>query len=130
MIKRIWFVLFFATLTLGLGGCNRLPWGGTSPSDVYFKTDFQDESQFIVETIATDLAEQIYYAQFHRLPNKNEFHVSANETPDSSFGAPVYDLQVDLDSTLPDIKTRLKVNGPIWSPEVYDQLTAQLAQAV
>jgi tetratricopeptide (TPR) repeat protein len=130
MIKRIWFVLFFATLTLGLGGCNRLPWGGTPPPDDYFKTDFQDESQFIVETIVTDLAEQIYYAKFHRLPNKNEFHVSATETLDSSFGAPVYDIQVVLNSALPDIRTGLKVNGPIWSPEVYDQLTAQLAQAV
>ena len=39
----------------------------------YFKTDFQDESQFIVETIVADLAEQIYYAKFHRLPDTRCF---------------------------------------------------------
>ena len=130
MIKRIWFVLFSVTLTLVLGGCNRLPWGSKSQSDDYFKTDFHDESQFIVETIVADLAEQIFYAKFDRLPDKNEFHVSATETPDSSFGAPVYDIQVGLDSARHDIKISLKVDGPIWSPEVYDQLTAELAEAV
>jgi len=130
MIKRTSFVLFFAIMCLGLAGCNRWPGFGSSHSSDYFQTDFQDESQFIVETIVTDLAEQVYFAQFHRLPQQGEFHVSATETSDSSFGTPSYDVQVDFDSKLHGIKTRLKVNGPIWSPEVYDDLAGQLARAV
>src|SRR5271168_2955246 len=109
MIKRTVFVLFYATLCLGLAGCNRWPGFGTSHSPDYFQTDFQDESQFIVETIVTDLAEQIYFAQFDRLPQKDEFHVSATETSDSSFDTPSYDVQVDFDSKLHGIKSRLKV---------------------
>src|SRR5271155_813247 len=56
-----------------------------SKSYGYFQTHWQDESQFIVENIAGDLAEQIYYAKFHRLPDVKEFFVSATEMPDSSF---------------------------------------------
>ena len=136
MIKNAFFAIFLATLTVGLSGCKPAagfsnPHAGSgTASNNYFHTDFQDESQFIVETIVSDLAEQIYYAKFHQVPDQSGFHVSADETADSSFGAPVYDVQVDLDAKYHGFKTRLKVNGPIWSPEVYDDLTAQLSQLV
>jgi hypothetical protein len=136
MIKNTFFAIFLATLTVGLSGCK--PAAGSFNHNVesrrapdnYFHTDFHDESQFIVETIVSDLAEQIYYAKFHQVPDQSGFHVSADETADSSFGAPVYDVQVDLDAKYHGFKTRLNVNGPIWSPEVYDDLTAQLSQLV
>ena len=96
----------------------------------YFQTDFQDESQFIVETIVADLAEQIYYAKFHRLPDASHFLVSATETADSSFAAPTYELQVNLAGKLNGLKTRLSINGPIWSPEVYDGVVKMMANAI
>jgi tetratricopeptide (TPR) repeat protein len=128
MIKRIWSGLFSTVLILNLMGCK--PAHPRAASSGYFKTDFQDESQFIVETIVSDLAEQIYYAKFHHLPDAGLFYVSANETADSSFGTPTYDIQVDLDANYQGLKTRLNISGPIWSPEVYDNLATQLAQLV
>ena len=100
-----------------------------NPGD-YFQTHFQDESQFIVETIAADVAEQIYFAKFHKLPEASVFSATASETAESQFGAPTYDLLVDLDAKHKGLKIKLNINGPIWSPEVYDALTALLAKAV
>jgi hypothetical protein len=83
-----------------------------------------------VETIATDLAEQVYFAKFHRLPAVDVFSVTASELSESQFGAPTYDVLVDLDAKHKGLKVRLNVNGPIWSPEIYDGLTASLFKAV
>ncbi len=102
----------------------------SSKSSGYFQTHYQDESQLIVETIVSDLAEQIYYAKFQRLPDAKKIMVSAMEVPGSPFGAPVYELQVDLDGKHRALSTKLDVNGPIWSPEVYDGVAAMLAKAV
>ncbi len=130
MIKNFLLGFFLAALTFSLAGCKPASPAASARVPGYFKTDFQDESQFIVETIVSDLAEQIYYAKFHQLPSKKDFHVSANETDDSSFATPVYAVQVDLDGKYKGFKTTLNVNGPIWSPEVYDDLTAQLSRLV
>jgi tetratricopeptide (TPR) repeat protein len=120
-----------ALLAAGLlAGCKRSsPTPGHQPAD-YFQTHFQDESQFVVETIVTDLAEQIYFAKFHRLPEPGGFHVTATETPESPFGAPIYDLLVDLDAGHRGLKTKLDISGPIWSPEIYGAVTAWLAQSI
>ncbi len=93
----------------------------------YFKTHFQDESQYIVESIATDVAEQVYFAKFHHLPPAKEFSVAASETAASVFRTPVYELTLDLDKQHQGLKTVLKIGGPIWSPEIYDDLTRLLA---
>ncbi|MCX6985386.1 MAG: hypothetical protein NT118_11655 [Lentisphaerae bacterium] len=93
----------------------------------YFKTPFQNESQFIVETIASDLAEQIFYAAFHRLPDKQHFSVTAIEKNGSSPDVPVYELQICLDPKQADLKLEISINGPIWSPSVYQVLTEKLA---
>lgn len=119
-----------ALLALGIvSGCKRShPASGGASG--YFHTHFQDESQFIVETIVSDLAEQIYYAKFHRLPEPEDFSVSASETADSTGTMPVYDVRIDLDGKHQGLATKLKIGGPIWSPEVYDDLAAQLARSV
>jgi hypothetical protein len=107
-------------------GCKRSEHGSTN----YFATPFQDESQFIVETIVSDLTEQVFYAKYHQLPNPKYFSVRAVEKPDSPFGAPIYKLRIALNWWRPDLKIELKVNGPIWSPDVYQGVAAALAGKV
>lgn len=96
----------------------------------YFQTSLQTESQFIVEAITTDLAEQMYYAAKHRLPDKKHFSVTATEKAGSPADAPVYDLQINLDEQSAGLKLPLNVNGPIWSADVYRDVATALAKAV
>jgi tetratricopeptide (TPR) repeat protein len=100
------------------------------PASGYFQTPFQSESQFIVEAIGSDLAEQIYYAANHRLPEKKYFSVSATETAGSTTDVPVYEVRINLDRKHAGLKLNVKVMGPIWSPDVYRDLTAALARTV
>jgi len=104
--------------------------GMKGPSSGYFQTPFQDESQFIAETIVSDLAEQVFYARHRKFPDPGHFLVHATEKPGSPFGAPVYELKIALEPAQPDLQIELKVNGPIWSPEVYQGVTVALAKAV
>ncbi len=131
MLKKIIPIGLCLLLVWGIAtGCKRASHAARhNPAD-YFQTHFQDESQFIVETIVADLAEQIYFAKFHRLPEAQNFFVAATETPESPFGAPVYNLQLDLDAKHQGLKTKLNGSGPIWSPETYDAVSLWLAQSV
>jgi tetratricopeptide (TPR) repeat protein len=122
-ILKIGAILLLAEMVNGCKPSHAL----NSPND-YFKVHWQDESQFIVETIVSDIAEQIYYAKYKCVPDPKWFFVSATETAGSPFGAPVYELEIDLDKAHQGFKTKLNVNGPIWSPGIYDDLTKQLAQ--
>jgi tetratricopeptide (TPR) repeat protein len=101
----------------------------TPAADAYFKTTFQTESQFIVESIVADLAEQIYYAANHQLPDKKDFSVAAKEKPGSPADAPAYDLQISLDAKHTGLKIEVNMNGPIWSPTIYRDAAAALAKA-
>lgn len=101
-----------------------------SSSSGYFQTPFQDESQYIVETIVSDLAEQMFYASFHRLPDPKFFQVTATEKSGSPQDAPFYELEIRLDPKQQVLKTEVNVNGPIWSPAVYKDLTTELARSV
>jgi tetratricopeptide (TPR) repeat protein len=107
-------------------GCR--PSGG-SHNYGYFHTHFQDESQFIVESIVSDIAEQVYYAKYHGLPDANKFSVAAVEKAGSDIDAPVYDVKVSWGGKARDLQTELKIAGPIWSADVYDGVTAALAGA-
>jgi tetratricopeptide (TPR) repeat protein len=136
MTKHAVFAIFLALLTFILAGCK--PAGPSIAANAtnlpastnYFRPVCQDESQFIVATIVSDLAEQIYYAKFHCVPNQSDFRVSAQEPIESSLDAPNYDVQVKLDNKLVNLTNRLDISGPIWSPEVYDKITSQLANLV
>ncbi len=101
---------------------------GSARAGNYFQTSFQSECQFIVQAIVSDLAEQIYYAANHRLPDAKTFSVTATEKPGSPVDAPEYELQINLGSK--PVKSDLVVNGPIWSPQVYQAIARQLAQEV
>jgi tetratricopeptide (TPR) repeat protein len=120
-------VLIIITLATG---CKPQASTGATTSSGYFHTPFQSESQFIVEAIVSDLAEQMYYAANHRLPETNFFSVAATEKPGSPTDAPVYELQINLNQKPSGLKLDLNVNGPIWSPEMYRDVATALAQAV
>jgi tetratricopeptide (TPR) repeat protein len=117
-------ILLIAGFLIGCGPSNAV----VNPHG-YFQTQFQDESQFIVETIVSDLAEQVFYAKFHQLPDAKYFSVSATEKPDSDFSAPSYELQINLNRGQ-HVTADLSVDGPIWSPEVYENVAVMLAQKV
>ncbi|HLH53936.1 MAG TPA: hypothetical protein VKY92_10005 [Verrucomicrobiae bacterium] len=115
--------------------CNKKEPQTTSPSTspgptaAFFKTPFQDESQFIVWNIVSDLAQQMYYAARQQTADSNEFRVTVTEKKGSLDDSPEYSVQVRFDSKLPELSSDLSVNGPLWSPGVYRELAAKLAQA-
>lgn len=94
----------------------------------YFQTSFQSECQFIVQAIVSDLAEEMWYAAKHEIPAKQAVTVIATEKAGSPVDAPVYALQIHLGAK--QVKCDLAVNGPIWSPSVYQGVAKQLAEAV
>jgi tetratricopeptide (TPR) repeat protein len=101
----------------------------SNPSN-YFQTPFQTESEFIVDAILTDLAEQMYYAKFHRLPDHDSFVVNATAKVISPTNAPVYQVRIRLDSKHDDLSLELPINGPIWSPAVYQSVAGELARTL
>jgi hypothetical protein len=117
-------------------GCGQKPAGGgtnTIPVNpyfgLYFHAPFQTESEFIVRAIVSDLAEQMYFAAKHQLPDTNTFQVTATEKPGTPRDEPVYILKIRLDSTIPELDEEVTINGPIWSAKVYADVASHLAQA-
>jgi hypothetical protein len=89
---------------------SRLP-PARSRAGAYFKTSFQDESQFVVENIVTDIAEMIYFARNHSLPDAKQIAVDARENGGAA-DAPAYDLTVKIGGSSP-IQTKLNLSEPV-----------------
>ena len=106
------------------------PPAGPASAAAYFQTRFQSECEFIVGAVVSDLAEQMYYAANHQLPDEKSFSVTATEKPESSLDKPVYALQIRLAPNQPELQCDVVIDGPIWSPEVYEGVAQQLAQSV
>src|SRR5437667_127947 len=92
-LPKICGVLTTICLAFLLGGCEKAkdsPGFGSPPlvASAYFKTHWQDESQFIAEMIGIDLAEMVFFAKYEKLPSSREFSVSASELKTSAFRAP------------------------------------------
>ena len=127
--------LMFVLLLAGLvSGCKRSQTSVASSSQSnpsnYFKTPFQDESQFVVREVVSDLAEEIYYAKFHRLPDAKYFQVTVVENPGFPVDAPDFSLQISLDSKTSGLKSEVHLTNAIWSPEAYESIVKDLADAV
>src|SRR6059036_1502913 len=90
----------------------------TRQNSPYFKTHFQDESQFIVEQTSSDLAEMIYYAKNESLPAERVFRVTATERSDSQFRLPVYDVEVTYSTKGSPLRSQVDVKSPIWEPDI------------
>ena len=91
-----------------------------------FKTPYQIEAQFIVQAIATDLAEQLYFAARHRAPTASDLAVeSAVEgTPE----AQEFELRLNLEGK--NLVYKIAATGPIFSPGIYAGFGASLADAL
>jgi hypothetical protein len=115
--------------TVIITGCDNsktpAPTSQASGGGAYFKTPFQDESQFIVETILTDVAEMAFYAKNHAAPGLNSVFVTASETPESKVGAPVYDISVAVKAG-GRARFTLAVSGGIWCAETYSAATRSI----
>ena len=55
--------------------------------------------------------------------------LSASSARRSSLDTPTYELLVRLDPKQSDLKLEVNVNGPIWSPAIYQNVAAELARA-
>lgn len=131
MLRSPGLLLVVSLLAAGLaGGCKPKPSAGSANSSAYFATPFQSESQFVVEAIVSDLAEQMCYATSHRLPGKEGFSVTATEKPDPPVDSPVYEVRIRLGPNQSEVKMEVSINGPIWSPAVYQSLAGELGRAV
>ena len=96
----------------------------------YFKTSFQTESQFVVESIVTDIAEMLYFARNHALPTGKAIVVNSREASGGPRKVPfIIYLTVQLGDS-PAIQTKVKISGPIWSEAVYADLTSVLAKSL
>lgn len=113
--------VFLSLSLLLLISCDRPPSNpsAVSPGPNYFKTHFQDESQFIVETILTDLTEMASYSRSNQLPPG--LTVTTSERSDSQFRKPHYDVTIASGTNLL-LQGQLLVDQPIWSPELYTKL--------
>lgn len=111
----------------GNAGADNAPAPGAQ-SYGYFKTHFQSESQFIVESILTDIAEMCWFAKTQTPPESGKISATAIETPDSQFDVPKY--QITIFTPKGQIKTALAVNGPIWSPDVYTNVTQLILKEI
>jgi hypothetical protein len=89
-----------------------------SSSTPYFKTHFQDESQFIVEAIVQDLAGMSYFGKNKSAPDPKLFSVEAVETK-PNFRKPQYSVTINLDKKLQKLTSPLDVRTAIWSSELY-----------
>src|SRR6266550_4665578 len=118
-----------------LFGCGKSSPSGSSlslhsSSQGYFKTPWQDESQFIVQTIVADLAEMAFYAKNKNLPPPGQFSIVVQEKSDSSIDSPSYSVQITLAKSISPVKSDLAVNAPIWSAEVYTNLLRTIFDSV
>jgi hypothetical protein len=124
--RRLWILPFL--IICGLLGCTAKHEPAPQqqpPAGSYFKTHWQDESQFIVEATLTDIAEMAYYAKNHKLPDPAALWVDAKEQG-GAFRAPVYQVEVSFEKNKPTVKFELPVNEAIWSPNVYADATTRM----
>ncbi len=125
-------------LSIGITGCNKSKDDGDqngqktgsqpqqTSQEVYFKTHFQDESQFLIESVLADVSEMAYFAKHHELPR--DLAVDAKETAHSDLDAPSYEITVRLPEKT--IRAKLRVDQAIWAPELYAPIGSNIFEAL
>jgi hypothetical protein len=90
-----------------------------------FQTLWQDESQYIVETVASDLTEMAYFAKHRQALDVQTLPAVAEETSAPNAKTLTYHVTMQLasDGTL---ECDLPITTPIWSPITYRPLVRAL----
>jgi len=96
--------------------------------DHYFNTHFQDESQFIVETICTDLAGMFYYTKSQSPLSPEPIVAEAQEVLDAAPENPRYQLLIKFPGKITSLRLEIAMDQPIWDPRPYDSIVSSLAQ--
>jgi tetratricopeptide (TPR) repeat protein len=97
------------------------PAAAQTPFSGNFRTHWQDESQYIVENTASDIAEMFVFARTGKPPAAGQLSVDAEED-----GQGGYDLSL-RDLSGPATRAKLAIRGNIFSPDTYMPLLAALA---
>jgi len=93
----------------------------------YFNTHFQDECQFIVETICADLAGMFYFTK-NQLLAPEAIIAEAEEVLDAAPENPRYQLLIKFPGKVTSLRIELAIDQPIWDPRPYDSVVSGLAQ--
>jgi tetratricopeptide (TPR) repeat protein len=122
-------------LFIAVAGCGRNEKASDSGSPKsatgvpFFKTHFQTESQFVIETICTDLLEMLLYSNNHS-GSKTSIVVNAKESLPSIYRKPTFDVEIQANGN--KTSTRLVIDQPIWNPKLYlpviEAVSAKLAR--
>jgi tetratricopeptide (TPR) repeat protein len=129
-MRKTFLVLIVLQLLLAsLAGRGQQTPSSERSQDVSGRTPFYNEAQYVVQTIVTDLAEQIFFGAAHHLPKSNDFLVSVTERLGSTPEALIYDVAIRCGAPAKDLKFELPMNGAIWSPAIYQELATQIARA-
>jgi len=83
-----------------------------------FATQWQDETQFVIESTVSDLIGMTYYAKNGVGTDSKTFHVEAKEISAASATPLTYQLLIRYPD-LSETETILPITGPIWAPETF-----------
>ncbi len=85
----------------------------------FFKTPFVDESQYIVYSVALDLANIAEYTNNGKFPDRKEITLAVDELEGTEHWKPLYGVRVQTPSISDPIVYKVRVDKPIWDPELY-----------
>lgn len=111
-----------AVAFLALPGCNR---GSSTAPD----TEFEEESQVLVQTILRDLCGMARQAAGLPADENPARLARVRNAPNSAWGKPVYDVVLGAALGGKDITTNLQFSLPLWEPKAYDALAATIFQS-
>lgn len=85
-----------------------------------FKSHAQSDSQYLVENILGDVAELAAYAGTGKAPAPDAISVDAQEQEKQRVDSPTYQCEIKTGQEKAGLKFTLKIDRPIWAPELYE----------
>lgn len=123
-MQRIRFKSWLAPFVglVAVGACTRAP---HRQSDAVFATRWQSETQYLVESILTNLTTMSYYAAHGGALDLQKLEVDARRMPTPA-GAPLrYRIEIRAPQFSP-VKTTVRLSSAIWDPQVYQGVLEKL----
>lgn len=95
------------------------------PPSSNFSTPWQDETQYIVQFVCTDIAEMLYFCKYHRGLGENYWVTAEGLAPVNN------KLQYRVSAKIPEgdaIEAVVVLNTSIWDPATYLPFTSNFGQ--